>query len=267
MNANLAEDTAKTVTDGKRERSTVEFPYMGLEDAVSVAKGIHSVVGSGICQHDQLAAALDMSMNSSGYRMRLSAARVFGVADPVSGGMRLTDLGHKIVDSAHEREAKARAFLNVELFKKLYDLYRGKMLPPASALEREMANLGVAQKQTERARQVFQRSAEIAGFFEMDRAKLIMPAGVVDTAAPIEETRDQEKKTGNGTSGGGSDDLHLDPLLIALLKKIPSDPTAGWPRASRVRWFRTFAMNVSQIYDGEDEPVEMKIELDEASQK
>jgi hypothetical protein len=265
MNANMTEDAAKTAADGKRERSTVEFPYMGLEDAVSVAKGIHSIVGSGICQHDQLAAALEMSMNSSGYRMRLSAARVFGVADPVSGGMKLTDLGHKIVDSAHEREAKARAFLNVELFKKLYDLYRGKMLPPASALEREMANLGVAQKQTERARQVFQRSAEIAGFFEMDRAKLIMPAGVVDTA-PTEEKKEPEKKIGNGGPGGGSD-LHLDPLLIALLKKIPTDPTAGWPGASRVRWFRTFAMNVSQIYDGENEPVEMKIELEDVASK
>lgn len=266
MNANLAEDAAKTAgkEDGKRERSTVEFPYMGLEDAVSVAKGIHSVVGSGVCQHDQLAAALEMSMNSSGYRMRLSAARVFGVADPVSGGMKLTDLGHMIVDSAHEREAKARAFLNVELFKKLYDLYRGKMLPPPSALEREMANLGVAQKQTERARQVFQRSAEVAGFFEMDRAKLIMPAGVID-AAPIEEKKEPEKKVGNGGSGGS--DLHLDPLLVALLKKIPTDPVAGWPGANRVRWFRTFAMNVSQIYDSENEPVEMKIELEDAAPK
>ena len=34
----------------------------------------------------------------------------------------------------------------------------------------------------------------------------------------------------------------------------------GWPAAQRVRWFRTFAMNVSQIYDGDDEPVEMKTE-------
>jgi hypothetical protein len=38
-----------------------------------------------------------------------------------------------------------------------------------------------------------------------------------------------------------------------------------WPEPaapSRVRWFRTFAMNVSQIYDGDGEPVEMKIELE-----
>ena len=45
--------------------------------------------------------------------------------------------------------------------------------------------------------------------------------------------------------------LSLDPLLIELLKKIP--PTeSGWPEAQRVRWFRTFAMNVSQIYDNEN---------------
>lgn len=29
-----------------------------------------------------------------------------------------------------------------------------------------------------------------------------------------------------------------------------------------MRWFRTFAMNVSLIYDGDSEPVEIKIELE-----
>jgi hypothetical protein len=51
--------------------------------------------------------------------------------------------------------------------------------------------------------------------------------------------------------------------LIALLKKIPA-ADKGWPAAQRVRWFRTFAMNVSQIYDGDSEWVEMKIELEGA---
>jgi len=30
-------------------------------------------------------------------------------------------------------------------------------------------------------------------------------------------------------------------------------------------WFRTFAMNVSQIYDGDNEPVEMKIDLEKTN--
>jgi len=49
---------------------------------------------------------------------------------------------------------------------------------------------------------------------------------------------------------------------LALLKKIP-ETEKGWPAAQRVRWFKTFAMNVSQIYDGDDnDPVEMKIGLE-----
>ena len=75
---------------------------------------------------------------------------------------------------------------------------------------------------------------------------------------------DELDKGGKGGNGGGSN-LNLDPLLLALLKKIP-DVEKGWPAAQRVRWFRTFAMNVSQIYDGEAmEPVELKIDLDEAA--
>jgi hypothetical protein len=39
----------------------------------------------------------------------------------------------------------------------------------------------------------------------------------------------------------------------------------GWPSAQRIRWLRTFAMNVSLIYDGDEGPVEMKIEAEEAA--
>lgn len=57
-------------------------------------------------------------------------------------------------------------------------------------------------------------------------------------------------KNKNGGGGGGDDgltELGLDALLIALLKKIPT--SGDWPAQQRLRWFRTFAMNVSQIYD------------------
>jgi hypothetical protein len=44
-----------------------------------------------------------------------------------------------------------------------------------------------------------------------------------------------------------------------VLEKIPT-AEKGWPAAQRVRWFKTFAMNVSQIYDGDSpEPVELEI--------
>ena len=47
--------------------------------------------------------------------------------------------------------------------------------------------------------------------------------------------------------------------------KIPTSDE--WPAQQRLRWFRTFAMNVSQIYDVAemDEPVELKIDLEKAA--
>jgi hypothetical protein len=46
---------------------------------------------------------------------------------------------------------------------------------PAASLEREIVELGVAEKQKDKARQVFERSADQAGFFEHGPNRLVMP--------------------------------------------------------------------------------------------
>jgi hypothetical protein len=103
------------------------------------------------------------------------------------------------------------------------------------------------------------------GFYESGRDRLVMPGFVPSENTFFEatvETNGTGSGGGTGSGNGGGVDLHLDPLLIALLKKIPSSEK-DWPAQTRLRWFRTFAMNVSQIYDAaEDEPVEMKIDLE-----
>jgi hypothetical protein len=120
-------------------------------------------------------------------------------------------------------------------------------------------------KQTGKARQAFMRSARQAGFFVHGEDRLVRPALVGPGTKPVQEVKSEpdNDKDANKVGGGGGDgtELALDPLLIALLKKVPLPPEKGWPGPARIRWFRTFAMNVSQIYDGEGEPVEMTIEL------
>ena len=71
---------------------------------------------------------------------------------------------------------------------------------------------------------------------------------------------DGEKDKNKGGNGGGGNELGLDPLLMALLRKIPSTEK-GWPKEQRARWFKTFAMNVSQIYDTGDEVVDLTINV------
>ena len=166
--------------------------------------------------------------------------------------------------SASERSARVQAFLTPELFAKMYEQNRGHVLPPQAAVERQMVQFGISPKQKERARQTFMKSATYAGFIDPGSGRFVKP-GVREEAGGIaDRAGDQVDTGGGGGGGGGADELALDPLLIALLKKVPS-ADKGWPGPQRVRWFRTFAMNVSQIYDGDSEPVEMKIELEGGS--
>jgi hypothetical protein len=240
---NLARD-ADTQT---RERSTIEFPYMDLDDAIAVAKAVHDTSGSGVCQHDQLAAKLETTTSSSGFRVRISTARTFGLieTDRSGSGVRLTALGKMIVDNGRAREAKAKAFLAVPLYSKIYELNRGKVLAPPAALEREMADLGVAQKQTGRARQAFERSAQAAGFFESGRDRLVAP-GIAEEPPKKEEP----KKGGSGGGGDGDIPLHLHTMIRGLLEKLPP-PDSKWPITEQAKWLRTAAHMFGLIYASE----------------
>jgi hypothetical protein len=244
------EDTGE---DGKRQRSAIAFPYTDYENVAAIANSIHENVGHGDASPGQLAAWTNQSAKSSGFRTQLSAARLFGVIESGdTDGLRLTELGRRVVDPIQTRAARAEAFLRVPLFKAIYEKYRDGVTPPSAALEREIGALGVGEKQKARARQVFESSAQQTGFREAAPNRLVMPAVVVKEKTPVIEKRK------NGDDGGSSD-LHLDPLLMALLRKIPQTE-AGWPADNRIRWFRTFAMNVSQVYD-DAAPVELEIEL------
>jgi len=248
--------------DGKRQRSAIAFPYTDYDNVTVLANAIHEHAGHGTCSAGQLAAWTDQSAKSSGFRTQISAARLFGVIEYAdSDSLRLTDLGRRVLDPTKTSVAKAEAFLKVPLFKALFERYKDGVTPPAGALEREIQGLGVAEKQKARARQVFESSAQQTGFRSIALNRLVMPAMVVKDEKPAHE---KLKKNGDGGDGGGGTGLNLDPLLVALLNKIP-EQGQDWPAEKRLRWFKTFAMNVSQVYDTENEPVELDVELRKGS--
>lgn len=255
-NDNTGTAGPQTADERKRFRSEIEFPYSDLQSAVELAQTIHTKAGLS-CPVDELAVWMGQTASGGTFRTRLGAARMFGLIETGQGRAVLTQLGRDALDnSGKEHAARVTAFLNVELFNVLYDQFKGNALPPAPAIERQVEQLGVSPKQKERARQTFVKSAQYAGFIDPATGRFVKP-GIPqkEEAAPREEV-----EHGAG-GGGGGEGLNLDPLLIALLKKVPT-ADKGWPGPQRVRWFRTFAMNVSQIYDGESEPVEMKIDLE-----
>src|SRR5271155_4340282 len=166
-----AEETTRNL------RSTISFPYTGLSDAERIARALHDSWGGG-ASPDQLAASLEASPRSGSFRVKLATSRTFCVISISRGSITLTDLGRKLIDPQTRASARVEAFLAVPLFAALVNEYKGAMLPPDSGLEQKIRDLGVSTKQTARARQAFQRSAELAGFFKMGKERLVKPANL-----------------------------------------------------------------------------------------
>lgn len=231
------------------DRSTIAFPYLDLETGVSVAKAIYERAGSGECELHELAAQMKQVV-SGALRLKTSTARAFGFTEKGNrASFRLSELGRRVVSPAHEAQARAEAFLNIPLYKALYERYRGRILPPTKALEREMGQLGVAPKQTDKARQAFERSAAQAGFSSEGADRLVQPrfdrSGADNDAAPsdqIDTTTETPRYSGGGGGFGGkppaTSDV-ADSFERELLAKFPPfDP--GWTDELKAQWFKGF---------------------------
>jgi hypothetical protein len=229
---------------GKNDRSTIEFPYYDLESAIRIAQVIHERAG-GRCSLDQLAALLEMAPNTGGFRARISPARTFGLITSERSAVFLTELGEQIVDPSHEAAARIEAFLTVPLYRALFDKFRSKLLPKTEGLERSIVELGVAPKQAGKARNAFERSAQLAGFFDNGKDRLIEPIRrevsaktVVNAPAEIEQIPHRPVRESNN------------PLISGLFEKLPSQGST-WEEKDRIKWLSAANTIFDLLYEGE----------------
>jgi hypothetical protein len=262
---NVPLEATPEAVEGERERSTISFPYNDLDDVASVAKGVHSVGGSS-CQWDQLAAHLGTSSTSGTFRLRMLAAKTFGVLTYEKNIVSLTPIGTRICDAKQEQAARVEAFLAVPLYNKVYEQFKGNSLPPSSGLEAAMVTFGVAPKQKDKARQVFQRAAKQAGFFGYGTDRLVMPsikASAASTPAPeIEPDKTDKKKTETR-----DDEERKHPLIEGLLKELP-EPQTEWTTEDRKKWLEMASTIFNVIYkDSDDSRGSLKVVVERNSAK
>ena len=235
-----------------RQRSTISFPYEDLGSAAEIAQAIHSNVGMGDGEDEQVAAWTNQSHKSSGFRAQMGAARLFGLIESSSGRHRLAELGRMIVDPQRTREARVRAFLNVPLYNAVFEKYKGGVLPPTAAFERDIQGLGVSEKMKDRARRGLEKSAEFAGFYEQGKTRLVRPGIAVreepETRKP--ETGEDSQPTPKNKNGGDDGFGSQDALIIGLFRKLPQ-PAAEWAEEDRQKWLQTAANIFDLVYKGD----------------
>jgi hypothetical protein len=268
MNDAAAKKKPETVeapeTDGGRERSTIAFPYLGLDDSAEIAKAVHTVGGS-TCQWDQLAAQLGQSATSGAFRARVQTAKMYGLLTYDRGTVTLTPLGTRLCDPEQEKAARAESFLTIPLYKRVYEDFKNGTLPPTSGLETAMVGFGVAPKQKEKARQVFQRSASQAGFFAFGTSKLVMPSIRASAAATpaLEPEPEPDKKK----KKDDSDEGRRHPLIEGLLKELP-EPQAEWTTEDRKKWLEMASTIFNVIYkDSDDSRGSLRVVVEKNSAK
>ena len=242
----------------EREQSTIGFPYFDLETAASVARAILNA-GAVAVTREQLAGLMGTTTSSGTFLNKLSATRMFGLISMSQGKVELTDLGSSILDTDERRakRARAEAFLNVPLFRKVYDDFRGRQLPPRPLpLEHAFVKFGVAQKQKGTARLTFDKSATHAGFFPNGNDRLIEP--IIGGGIPRKIPRSQEATDTDGDdepvqpgpSNRQPETSGLHPFIKGLIDALP-EPGTNWTVEGRAKWLQAAANNFDLMYKGD----------------
>ncbi len=177
--------------------------------------------------------------------------------------MTLTDLGRRLCDPQQEKTALADAFLKVPLYNAIYELFKNGTIPPADALDNEIAKLGVAPKQKSKARQVMQRSATTAGYFWAGPNRLVRPKASAAAPAPAPEGEpdksDKKKEK--------EDQPRRHPLIEGLLKELP-EPQSEWTTEDRKKWLEMASTIFNVIYkDSDDSRGSLKVVVERNSAK
>lgn len=196
-----------------RPRSEQRFPSYALADSVQVAKLIHES-GGGAASPEHLSSYLGYkSTNNGAYLARVGAARAFGLVAKNGNLFVPAPLAHRILSPVYPHDAKqalVEAFLNVPLFKKIYEDFRGRELPPEFGMKNALRHqYGVVPGRLDVAYRMLMESAETACFFETRmgaRTHLILPAIQQPAASGQAVTNSQRENTPRPGGGSGSSD-------------------------------------------------------------
>ncbi len=250
-----------------RSKSAIGYPYFDLDASIKVAEAIH-MQGGGACSPDQLAHWLDYKSTRSGtFLTRVAAAKQFGLIEGSGDRLTVADRALAILAPVMPSDAirsRAEAFLNVALFDRVYNDFRGKTLPPEVGLSNLFQNTyKIVPDRVPAAVRVFSASARQAEFLvgAGDNTRLIQPSGAATSALNQEQAKDAEKpketpdtpdkpKQLSGGTGSGEGPTGVHSAIIGLLRDLPPAGTV-WPAAKKARFLAAFQATIDFVYPQE----------------
>lgn len=110
------------------------FPQHSMEEALAVAETIAKNNAGNPWTCEQIASSLEVSVKSTNFYYLTASSRDYGFTTGTSRSklIELTALGRKLVypeNSGQEAEALGLAFENIDIFKRVFEYYKGGVLP------------------------------------------------------------------------------------------------------------------------------------------
>jgi nucleoside 2-deoxyribosyltransferase len=118
----------------KKSRVRWPFPRATLEEALKIAYAIKEHNGGNPWESDEVRKAIGAGTGGNAYFYLTAASRDYGLTTGTSTAEKiaLADLGRDLVYAPNQEAEKAlklRAFLNVDIFKRVLEYYKGSNLP------------------------------------------------------------------------------------------------------------------------------------------
>src|ERR1700682_2348383 len=142
-------------------------PFLGLSEALVLADKIYEHTG-GQASYDLLSRIFDNTRNSSSFTKKLAALKAYGlVAEATKGDVSLTDSGLTIAaPQSPEASAMAKrdALLRIEVYSKVYERHKGKLLPADEFLKNMIEqDCGIPRELSDQWVKAFKDSVEVVG--------------------------------------------------------------------------------------------------------
>lgn len=186
---------AKEITvSRKRIPRGLAPPLLSLIEAIDVIVRFYEEAG-GESSFDLLARITDNSPASSVFSKKVAALRNYNLIEDENRIVRLSPLGFRITaphEPAERMEAAKEAFLNVEIFAKAYDRYKGRILPQDEFLTNAFGSYYVPRELAGEWVEKFKASLDAAGLLEERNGKpqvretVLIPREVQELPPPVE---------------------------------------------------------------------------------
>lgn len=213
----------KKTTQAKPKRKVKpkrEFPQHSIEDCKKVLEVIKDLNAGNPWASGEIAKALEMGKSNNFFYLTASA-RDYGltIGTRDTAKIEIGEIGHKFAypkNPSEEYEAVKDAFLNIVLFKKVFDYYQGENLPEIQYLKNTLkTEFGVDETLQDEFYELYQKNLK---FIKQTQTK----TGVKDTGESSESTSVSGSSIVLGESKNAGD-------LVAFVAMPFSEKTSQYP--------------------------------------